>query len=243
MTTTTTTTTTERAAIMRDAWTLYRATATAPKYRHRGQFALCLRAAYERAEERTNPAAAWAAMKPEEQINLIHAMLFTAARRRAARTGDSAPTDYLLRAELDEITNIAWCRIAEHIADADADGLPIPLRLAAYRAAATAIAAQIRAEHRHPNANSADANGNITTDIEAGPSSHAPSNPEAHAIIYDAVERSALTSQDCAIIGGLQRGDTIRQIAARLNISAATTTRRIQAIRARVARELGRDDD
>lgn len=231
-----------KSQIMRQAWSLYRATvAEFPETRSRAQFALCLKAAHEAARAAQSVRREWENMSGEEQYNALQRMAWT-VKSRAEATGRSADTAWMRTADdAQTVAAEAWPRVAPALARNEQAEEPQTLKLIMYCACAQAANTIARAEYRHVSyccqiiAIDADGDTADQTAFDVLPSvTAAPaSSPEDAAIIRAAIEATAADNTDRQIIQALAVGLTVRAIASALGMSKSAVQRRIDTIRSR----------
>lgn len=232
-----------KAQIMRQAWSLYRATvAEFPETRSRAQFALCLKEAHRAAHAATAARREWENMSGEEQYTALQKMAWT-VKHRAEATGRAADTEWIRTPDdAQTVAADAWPRVAPALTRNEQSDEPRPLSHILYAACTQAAHVVSRAEYRHAAnccqlTNTADADGDecTQTPLDYLPSvTAAPvSSPEDAAITRAAIEAAAADNIDRAIIRALADGHTVRTIAAALGMSKSAVQRRIDKIRAR----------
>lgn len=232
-----------KAQIMRQAWSLYRATvAEFPETRSRAQFALCLKEAHRAAHAATAARREWENMSGEEQYTALQKMAWT-VKHRAEATGRAADTEWIRTPDdAQTVAADAWPRVAPALTRNEQSDEPRPLSHILYAACTQAAHVVSRAEYRHAAnccqlTNTADADGDdcTQTPLDYLPSvTAAPvSSPEDAAITRAAIEAAAADNIDRAIIRALADGHTVRTIAAAIGMSKSAVQRRIDKIRAR----------
>lgn len=232
-----------KAQIMRQAWSLYRATvAEFPETRSRAQFALCLKAAHEAARAATAARREWENMSGEEQYTALQKMAWT-VKHRAEATGRAADTEWIRTPDdAQTVAADAWPRVAPALTRNEQSDEPRPLSHILYAACTQSAHIISRAEYRHASnccqlTSTADADGDdyTQTPLDILPSvTAAPiSSPEDAATTRAAIEAAAIDSTDRAIIRALAAGHTVRTIAAAIGTSKSAIQRRIDKIRAR----------
>lgn len=232
-----------KSQIMRQAWSLYRATvAEFPETRSRAQFAVCLKEAHRAAQAATAARREWEAMGGEDQYAVLIRMAWT-VKHRAEATGRVADTEWIRTPDdAQTVAAEAWPRVAPALTRNEQSDELRPLTHILFAACTQAAHVISRAEYRHTSnccqiTNTADADGDdcTQTPLDYLPSvTAAPvSSPEDAAIIRAAIEAAATDSTDRAIIRALADGHTVRAIAAALGMSKSAIQRRIDKIRAR----------
>lgn len=232
-----------KSQIMRQAWSLYRATvAEFPETRSRAQFALCLKAAHEDAKAATAARREWENMSGEEQYTALQKMAWT-VKHRAEANGRAADTEWIKHPDdAQTVAAEAWPRVAPALTRNEQSDEPRPLSHILYAACTQATHVISRAEYRHASnccqiTNTADADGDdyTQTPLDILPSvTAAPiSSPEDIATTRAAIEAAAADNIDRAIIRALADGHTVRAIAAAIGTSKSAIQRRIDKIRAR----------
>lgn len=233
-----------KAQIMRQAWSLYRATvAEFPETRSRAQFALCLKAAHEAARAAQSARREWENMSGEEQYTALQKMAWT-VKHRAEATGRAADTEWIKHPDdAQTVAAEAWPRVAPALTRNEQSDEPHTLTHILFAACTQAVHVISRAEYRHASnccqlTSSADADGDgdyTQTPLDILPSvTAAPiSIPEDIATTRAAIEAAAADNTDRAIIRALADGHTVRTIAAALGMSKSAIQRRIDKIRAR----------
>lgn len=232
-----------KSQIMRQAWSLYRATvAEYPETRSRAQFAVCLKAAHEAARAAQSARREWENMSGEEQYTALIRMAWT-VKHRAEATGRAADTAWMRTADdAQTVAAEAWPRVAPAITRNEQSDEPRPLSHILYAACTQAAHVISRAEYRHtanccqlPSTADADGDDYTQTPLDILPSvTAAPvSSPENAAITRAAIEAAAVDDIDRAIIRALAAGITVRAIAATIGTSKSSIQRRIDRIRAR----------
>ena len=231
-----------KSTIMRQAWSLYRATvAEYPETRSRAQFGLCLRAVWEQANAARTARRQWQTMDGPQQYTALIRMAWS-IKRRAEATGRVADTEWITTPDdAKTVAADAWPRVAPALDRNDQRDDPRPLAYILYAACTQAAHTIARAEYRHASACcqivAIDADGDAAdqTPLDVLPSvTAAPvSDPEGAAIIRAAIEAAAADNTDRQIIQALTVGLTVRQIAAALDLSKSAVQRRIDSIRSR----------
>ena len=232
-----------KSQIMRQAWSLYRATvAEFPETRSRAQFAVCLKAAHEAAKAAKAARREWENMSGEEQYTALQKMAWT-VKHRAEATGRAADTEWIRTPDdAQTVAADAWPRVAPALTRNEQSDEPRPLSHILYAACTQAAHVISRAEYRHTAnccqlTSTADADGDdcTQTPLDYLPSvTAAPvSNPEDIATTRAAIEAAAADNIDRAIIRALANGHTVRAIAAAIGTSKSAVQRRIDRIRAR----------
>ena len=102
-----------KAQIMRQAWSLYRATvAEFPETRSRAQFAICLKEAHRAAQAATAARREWDNMDGEAQFTALIRMSWT-VKHRAEATGRAADTAWIkCPDDAQTVAADAWPRVA-----------------------------------------------------------------------------------------------------------------------------------
>ena len=232
-----------KSQIMRQAWSLYRATvAEFPETRSRAQFAICLKEAHRAAHAATAARREWENMSGEEQYTALQKMAWT-VRHRAEATGRGIDTEWIRTPDdAQTVAADAWPRVAPALTRNEQNAEPRPLAHILFAACTQAAHVISRAEYRHAAnccqiTNTADADGDecTQTPLDYLPSvTAAPiSSPEDIATTRAAIEAAAVDSTERAIIRALADGHTVRTIAAALGMSKSAVQRRIDKIRAR----------
>lgn len=231
-----------KSQIMRQAWSLYRATvAEFPETRSRAQFAICLKAAHEAARAAQSARREWENMSGEEQYNALQRMAWT-VKGRAEATGRSADTAWMRTTDdAQTVAAEAWPRVAPALARNEQAEEPQTLKLIMYCACTQAVHTIARAEYHHSSnccqiiASDADGDTADQTALDALPSVTATpaSSPEDAAIIRATIEATAADNTDQQIIQALAVGLTVRAIASALGMSKSAVQRRIDSIRSR----------
>lgn len=232
-----------KAQIMRQAWSLYRATvAEFPETRSRAQFALCLKEAHRAAHAATAARREWENMSGEEQYTALIRMAWT-VKHRAEANGRAADTEWIRTPDdAQTVAADAWPRVAPALTRNEQSDEPHSLTHILFAACTQATHVISRAEYRHASnccqlTSSADADGDdyTQTPLDYLPSvTAAPiSSPEDIATTRAAIEAAAADNIDRAIIRALAAGHTVRTIAAALGMSKSAIQRRIDKIRAR----------
>lgn len=232
-----------KSQIMRQAWSLYRATvAEFPETRSRAQFALCLKEAHRAAQAATTARREWEAMDGEAQYTTLIRMTWT-VKHRAEANGRAADTEWIRTPDdAQTVAADAWPRVAPALTRNEQSDEPRPLSHILFAACTQSAHVISRAEYRHASncceiTNTADADGDdyTQTPLDILPSvTAAPiSSPEDIATTRAAIEAAAADNIDRAIIRALADGHTVRAIAAALGMSKSAIQRRIDKIRAR----------
>lgn len=232
-----------KSQIMRQAWSLYRATvAEFPETRSRAQFAICLKEAHRAAHAATAARREWENMSGEEQYTALQKMAWT-VKHRAEATGRGIDTEWIRTPDdAQTVAADAWPRVAPALTRNEQNAEPRPLAHILFAACTQAAHVISRAEYRHAAnccqiTNTADADGDecTQTPLDYLPSvTAAPiSSPEDIATTRAAIEAAAADNIDRAIIRTLAAGHTVRTIAAALGMSKSAIQRRIDRIRAR----------
>lgn len=232
-----------KSQIMRQAWSLYRATvAEFPETRSRAQFAICLKEAHRAAHAATAARREWENMSGEEQYTALQKMAWT-VKHRAEATGRGIDTEWIRTPDdAQTVAADAWPRVAPALTRNEQNAEPRPLAHILFAACTQAAHVISRAEYRHAAnccqiTNTADADGDecTQTPLDYLPSvTAAPiSSPEDIATTRAAIEAAAADNIDRAIIRALAAGHTVRTIAAALGMSKSAIQRRIDKIRAR----------
>lgn len=232
-----------KSQIMRQAWSLYRATvAEFPETRSRAQFAICLKEAHRVAHAATAARREWENMSGEEQYTALIRMAWT-VKHRAEANGRAADTEWIRTPDdAQTVAADAWPRVAPALTRNEQNAEPRPLAHILFAACTQAAHVISRAEYRHAAnccqiTNTADADGDecTQTPLDYLPSvTAAPiSSPEDIATTRAAIEAAAADNIDRAIIRALADGHTVRAIAAALGMSKSAIQRRIDKIRAR----------
>lgn len=216
-------------AVMRRAWTLYRATVAGdPAAKTRATFIFCLRHAWEENRQSRRAAdevrAQWEALEPAAQLDTLRRMASKAASNYTAKTSGVVAWGHI---ELDDIASGAYIAMAEALdnleetndtrtaQNRDRAGFGTVLYNAAYAALLRLIRDDIKSgcEMYDPNANEPAA------------------DDTARAAMLRAAFDEIKDPQSRAILAMYAEKNTVRQIAAALDISPATVSRRLQAIR------------
>lgn len=232
-----------KAQIMRQAWSLYRATvAEFPETRSRAQFAVCLKEAHRAAQAAAAARREWEAMGGEAQYAVLIRMAWT-VKHRAEATGRAADTEWIRTPDdAQTVAAEAWPRVAPALTRNEQSDEPRPLSHILFAACTQSAHVISRAEYRHVSnccqlTSTADADGDdyTQTPLDILPSvTAAPiSSPEDIATTRAAIEAAAADNLDRAIIRALAAGHTVRTIAAALGMSKSAIQRRIDKIRAR----------
>ena len=231
-----------KAQIMRQAWSLYRATvAEFPETRSRAQFAVCLKEAHRAAQAATAARREWENMSGEEQYTALIRMAWT-VKHRAEATGRAADTEWIRTPDdAQTVAADAWPRVAPALTRNEQNAEPRPLAHILFAACTQAAHVISRAEYRHTAnccqlTSTADADGDDCTqtplDILPSVTAAPVSNPEDIATTRAAIEAAAADNIDHAIIRALANGHTVRAIAAAIGTSKSSVQRRIDRIRA-----------
>lgn len=232
-----------KSQIMRQAWSLYRATvAEFPETRSRAQFAICLKEAHRAAQAATAARREWEAMGGEAQYAVLIRMAWT-VKHRAEATGRAADTEWIRTPDdAQTVAAEAWPRVAPALTRNEQSDEPRPLSHILFAACTQSSHVISRAEYRHVSnccqlTSTADADGDdyTQTPLDILPSvTAAPiSSPEDIATTRAAIEAAAADNIDRAIIRALADGHTVRAIAAAIGMSKSAIQRRIDRIRAR----------
>lgn len=232
-----------KSQIMRQAWSLYRATvAEFPETRSRAQFAVCLKEAHRAAQAATAARREWENMSGEEQYTALQKMAWT-VKHRAEATGRAADTEWIRTPDdAQTVAADAWPRVAPALTRNEQNAEPRSLAHILFAACTQAAHVISRAEYRHTAnccqlTSTADADGDdcTQTPLDYLPSvTAAPvSSPEDVATTRAAIEAAAADNIDRAIIRALANGHTVRAIAAAIGTSKSSIQRRIDRIRAR----------
>lgn len=228
-----------KAQIMRQAWSLYRATvAEFPETRSRAQFAVCLKAAHEAARAARAARSArreWDNMDGEAQFTALIRMAWT-VKHRAEATGRAADTAWIkCPDDAQTVAADAWPRVAPALTRNEQSDEPRPLSHILYAACTQAAHVIARSEYRHTSNCCQIPDNNAQSIVDMLPSvTAAPiSSPEDSAITRAAIEAAAVDELDRRIVRALADGHTVRTIAAALGTSKSTIQRRIEKIRAR----------
>lgn len=232
-----------KSQIMRQAWSLYRATvAEFPETRSRAQFAICLKEAHRAAHAATAARREWENMSGEEQYTALQKMAWT-VKHRAEATGRGIDTEWIRTPDdAQTVAADAWPRVAPALTRNEQNAEPRPLAHILFAACTQAAHVISRTEYRHAAnccqiTNTADADGDecTQTPLDYLPSvTAAPiSSPEDIATTRAAIEAAAADNIDRAIIRALADGHTVRAIAAAIGTSKSAIQRRIDRIRAR----------
>ena len=232
-----------KSQIMRQAWSLYRATvAEYPETRSRAQFAVCLKAAHEAARAAQSARREWQGISGEAQYTALIRMAWT-VKHRAEATGRAADTAWIKsQDDAQTVAAEAWPRVAPALDRNDQSDEPRPLAHILFAACTQAAHTIARAEYRHAsnccqlittNDKDGDAYAQTVADTTPGVNTQPVSSPEDAAITRAAIEAAAVDDIDRAIIRALAAGITVRAIAATIGTSKSTIQRRIESIRAR----------
>lgn len=224
-----------KSQIMRQAWSLYRATvAEFPETRSRAQFALCLKEAHRAAQAATTARREWEAMDGEAQYTALIRMTWT-VKHRAEANGRAADTEWIRTPDdAQTVAADAWPRVAPALTRNEQSDEPRPLSYILFAACTQSAHVISRAEYRHAS-NCCQITNTTQTPLDILPSvTAAPiSSPEDIATTRAAIEAAAADNIDRAIIRALADGHTVRAIAAALGMSKSAIQRRIDKIRAR----------
>lgn len=232
-----------KSQIMRQAWSLYRATvAEFPETRSRAQFAICLKEAHRAAHAATAARREWENMSGEEQYTALIRMAWT-VKHRAEANGRAADTEWIKHPDdAQTVAAEAWPRVAPALTRNEQSDEPHTLTHILFAACTQATHVISRAEYRHASnccqlTSSADADGDDCTqtplDILPSVTAAPISSPEDIATTRAAIEAAAADNIDRAIIRALADGHTVRAIAAAIGTSKSAVQRRIDKIRAR----------
>lgn len=241
--------------IMSRAWAIYRENTTDDL---KAVFSICLQMAWAEAEAvyaEDNAAAViaeWNDLGEAAQIRFM-----TACVRRAAKNeiGYSIEDKYLQFSEIpawglyghafDEFVNEAWLRIAASLdlnkltarneARAAQGKRPITLVSLVYNAARASIATIYNNDHKHGCASIrtiVGKDGEEYSYVDTMATSRRDCT-ETSAIIRADIDRftAGRDAVDRAIIAGLMRGDTLREIAAVVNLSHVAVYKRVEKLR------------
>lgn len=233
-----------KSQIMRQAWSLYRATvAEFPETRSRAQFALCLKEAHRIANTAANARREWEQMTGAQQFEALTRMAW-AVRKRAEATGRGIDTEWIRTPDdAQTVAADAWPRVLSALDRNDQREDPRPLWFILYAVCTQAAHSISRAEIRHVSACiSADAiaaatpdtnNGQSLLDIRssctAAPISGYPADGYS---IRAALDTAAGDKAGRAIVAGIAAGYTVRELADQLGMSKSAVQRRIDKIRA-----------
>ncbi len=239
-----------KAQIMRQAWSLYRATvAEYPETRSRAQFAVCLKAAHEAARAAQSARREWEAMDGPQQYEALTRMAW-ASRKRAEATGRGIDTEWIRTPDdAQTVAADAWPRVLSALDRNDEREDPRPLGYILYAACTQAAHSISRAEIRHVSAcTSADAiraanpdtnNGQSLLDMRqsctAAPISADPADAYT---IRAAIDAAAADETGREIIARLAAGHTVRDIAAALGMSKSAVQRRIDKVRVSILEQM-----
>lgn len=232
-----------KAQIMRQAWSLYRATvAEYPECKSRAQFAVCLKEAHRAAQAATAARREWENMSGEEQYTALIRMAWT-VKHRAEATGRAADTEWIRTPDdAQTVAAEAWPRVAPALTRNEQSDEPRPLAHILFAACTQAAHVIARSEYRHtsnccPLVSTANADGDdyaqTVADTTPGVTAQPISSPEDAAITRAAIEAAAADDIDRQIIRALAQGATVRTIAAAIGTSKSSVQRRIDRIRAR----------
>lgn len=232
-----------KSQIMRQAWSLYRATvAEFPETRSRAQFALCLKEAHRAAQAATAARREWENMSGEEQYTALIRMAWT-VKHRAEANGRAADTEWIKHQDdAQTVAADAWPRVAPALTRNEQSDEPRPLSHILFAACTQSAHVIARAEFRHTDncyqiTSTADADGDdyaqSVADILPSVTAAPISSPEDIATTRAAIEAAAADSTDRQIIRALAAGYTVRAIAAHMGTSKSAVQRRIDKIRAR----------
>lgn len=234
-----------KSQIMRQAWSLYRATvAEFPETRSRAQFALCLKEAHRIANTAANARREWEQLTGAQQFEALTRMTW-AVRKRAEATGRGIDTEWIRTPDdAQTVAADAWPRVLSALDRNDQREDPRPLLFILYAACTQAAHSISRAEIRHVSACiSADAIAAATPDTNNGQSlldirsscTAAPisGDPEEGYTIRAAIDAAAAGDDATReIIARLAAGYTVRDIAAAIGMSKSAVQRRIDKVRA-----------
>ena len=236
--------------IMRQAWSLYRATvAEFPETRSRAQFALCLKEAHRIANTAANTRREWEQLTGAQQFESLTRMSW-AVRKRAEATGRGIDTEWIRTPDdAQTVAADAWPRVLSALDRNDQREDPRPLVFILYAACTQAAHSISRAEIRHVSACiSADAIAAATPDTNNGQSlldirsscTAAPisGDPEEGYTIRAAIDAAAADDTWREIIARLAAGYTVRDIAAAIGMSKSAVQRRIDKVRASILEQL-----
>ena len=228
-----------------------------PAADYRVTFAAALRIAWEDA---TAPAAAdaWNAKTPEEQIDALTRMTYKAASRDLAgtdRRGNPRADRFawartkeltLDRAAVEPIVNEAYARLIPYLYDEKHADKPLATLL--YQAVVTAAQAINRAEKRNARAvkwadvvTGEDDDGKETTERiarivdNAAPNAERFPAPEKLAMLHDTITSLPRDDIDRAILAGMLKQYSRRDIADTLGLSHTAVNKRVNAMIARYA--------
>lgn len=225
--------------VSRRAWGYYHEiTEEFPEAKTRATIAACFRAAWSESDAR----AEWDALNDNGGAAALDALAKMTWRVKVRAEADGFIwADWITTKEdARSVAGEAWARVPAILDTAEGK----PLAIVLYRATAAAVRRIYRDEYSNPTAatwatNSDTGEEYAIIDIEASITAERPQNPEAAAVINDAIERAALNAEDRAIITATARGYTLRQIAVMLGYEThRPIQRRLDAIRARLAAEL-----
>lgn len=233
-----------KSQIMRQAWSLYRATvAEFPETRSRAQFALCLKEAHRIANTAANARREWDNMDGAQQFEALTRMAW-AVRKRVEATGRGIDTEWIRTPDdAQTVAADAWPRVLSALDRNDQREDPRPLVFILYAACTQAAHSISRAEIRHVSACiSADAVAAATPDTNNGQSlldirsscTAAPisGDPADGYSIRAALDTAAGDKDGRAIVAGIAAGYTVRELADQLGMSKSAVQRRIDKIRA-----------
>lgn len=234
-----------KSQIMRQAWSLYRATvAEFPETRSRAQFAVCLKEAHRAARAAQSARREWEDMDGEAQFTALIRMAWT-VKHRGEATGRAADTAWIkCPDDAQTVAAEAWPRVASALTRNEQSDEPRPLAHILFAACTQAVHTIARAEYRHASnmadiyaldIRPADSSEYTQTPFDSLPSvTAAPvSSPEDAAITRAAIEAAAADNLDRQIMQALADGHTVRTIAAAIGTSKSAVQRRIDKIRAR----------
>ena len=233
-----------KSTIMRQAWSLYRATvAEFPEARSRAQFSVCLKAAHEAARAAAAARREWEGMDGEAQYTALIRMAWT-VKHRSEATGRAADTEWIRSADdAQTVAADAWTRVDPALERNEQREDPRPLAYILFAVCAQAAHTIAQREYRHANACcqivAIDADGDayaqtIADTLDSVTAAPAPvSGPEDIALLRAAIESAAKDDTDRSIIRALANGYTFRAIASALGLSKAAVQRRIEGFRAR----------
>lgn len=234
----------KKSEIMRQAWSLYRATvAEFPETRSRAQFALCLKEAHRIANTAANARREWEQLTGAQQFEALTRMAW-AVRKRAEATGRGIDTEWIRTPDdAQTVAADAWPRVLSALDRNDQREDPRPLVFILYAACTQAAHSISRAEIRHVSACiSADAIAAATPDTNNGQSlldirSSCTAAPisgdlEEGYSIRAALDTAAGDKDGRAIVAGIAAGYTVRELADQLGMSKSAVQRRMDKIRA-----------
>lgn len=240
-----------KSQIMRQAWSLYRATvAEFPETRSRAQFALCLKEAHRIANTAANARREWEQLTGAQQFEALTRMTW-AVRNRAEATGRGIDTEWIRTPDdAQTVAADAWPRVLSALDRNDQREDPRPLGYILYAACTQAAHSISRAEIRHVSACiSADAitqAAQLETAGAQSPLDMLPSvtasrfggDPEEGYTIRAAIDAAAADDTWREIIARLAAGYTVRDIAAAIGMSKSAVQRRIDKVRASILEQL-----